>query len=391
MPFVHSTVRTNGDISICCQSNQATIEEQHKYNINSSSIDTFWQSEYLANTRKKLLAGEVLPECERCYKCEDQNITSLRQIRNAEYNIVQPKHAEKIIKYLGYDNLNTPIDFEIQITNLCNLKCIMCNEYESSTLLTENKLLKIAKSNQKDYEWNEDAIEHIKELFYTETTRHINIRGGEPFVVPQIKDILVTAINNGTAKKISLHITTNATRFDKDWIDILNEYKEVRLMCSIDAVDKLSEYIRFGSNWESIKSNISLMRQVKNANIVIIATLQNITMLGLSDLVKWTQSERLFLILTIVTVPAFFQIDVLPTELHKKAHDQLVVARNNLIDSALIPELDNIISRLENIESAYQTPRWDEFKQYVGMRESLRHNSIFTVIPELEEYWNEKP
>jgi hypothetical protein len=213
------------------------------------------------------------------------------------------------------------------------------------------------------------------------------LRGGEPFMVPQIKEILLSSIASGTAKHIKLHISTNCTKFDESWIDILSNFKEVRMMCSLDATDELLEYIRFGSNWQLIQNNINLMRKISNVNIVVNAVLQNTNLLGIDKLINWCQAEKLFLQFESVTMPRYFQTDVLPKELHKLAKERLLTAQQNLQDSKLILNLPSIIEALD-CESQYLKEPWQEFTKNIAMRESIRGNSLAAVVPELAEYIN---
>jgi MoaA/NifB/PqqE/SkfB family radical SAM enzyme len=381
LPFVHTAIHTNGDIKLCCYA-----KEPAHYNIKHDVLDDYWNSDYLTQVRQRMLNGKELSECINCYSIEQRGMTSLRQTSNQEYSIIQIKHASKLIDYLGYSTLHEPIDVEIQLTNLCNLKCIMCNESESSAILSENKLLNIAVYDQKTFNWNDEAINKIKQLFDTPNERLINIRGGEPFVIPQIFDILKSAVENDTAKNIKLHITTNCTKFNQKWVDILQEFKDVRIMLSLDATGALSEYIRFGSNWDTVVENINIMQTIKNAHFVVYATIQNISLLGLDKLITWCQRRKLFLQFGVVDLPSYFQLEVYPSKLHQQALDQLLTARDQLIDKKLVSDLDMLIEKLKNIESKYQTKAWDEFIKNIKMRESIRNNNIIDVIPELQEY-----
>jgi organic radical activating enzyme len=385
VPFVHSCIHTNGDITLCCVS-----REKSEYNIKTSDIGQWWNSEYLQSVRQRLLNGEELTECRSCYELEQRGFSSQRHQRNLEYKIIHPDYADKIIDYLGYDNLESPADIEIELTNLCNLKCIMCDETESSAIMSENKKLKIAVHDQSEFSWDEATIDKIKNLFNVRDSKLINIRGGEPFMVPQIKDILLDSIATGSSKNIKLHISTNCTKFDQEWVEILDQFKEIRMMCSLDAVDRLSEYIRYNSDWNIVKENIKLMRTIKNVNIVVNATVQNISLLGLDQLIAWCQKENLFLLLNILQDPRYLQIDVLPAQLHVQALDLLVKAKINLSNPKLVNNLDNLINVLEQIDSAHGSQYWDDFLKNIRLRESIRNNSILDVVPELKNYINAK-
>ena len=139
-PFTATCVRTDGAITLCCKS-----IEQSQHNLKSSSIDGWWSSDFVKEVRTQLLNGQQPASCQICFDQEKSGITSLRQTINADYKIFG-QYAEKTLRYLGYPT-HLPGDVELQLTNLCNLKCLMCSETESSSILSENKILKINKKN----------------------------------------------------------------------------------------------------------------------------------------------------------------------------------------------------------------------------------------------------
>jgi sulfatase maturation enzyme AslB (radical SAM superfamily) len=192
----------------------------------------------------------------------------------------------------------------------------------------------------------------------------------------------------GSSKNIKLHISTNCTKFDQEWVEILDQFKEIRMMCSLDAVDQLSEYIRYNSDWNEIKENIKLMRTIKNVNIIVNATIQNINLLGLDQLIAWCQKENLFLLFNILQNPRYLQIDVLPAELHNQALNLLVKAKQNLSNPELVNNLDNLIDVLRQIKSVHGSQYWNDFLKDIQLRESVRNNSILDVVPELKNYIN---
>jgi MoaA/NifB/PqqE/SkfB family radical SAM enzyme len=373
LPFVHTTVQTNGDFTLCCRSTQS-----HDYNIKANTIEEWWSSEYLTDVRDKMLKGQSVTACEVCYQVEERNITSHREKKNKEYKILNTDHSEKIVKHLKYDQLTSPIDLEVHMTNLCNLKCLMCNEVESSTILVENKQLGIARHNAQDYVWNEFATAQIRELFSSTTRKHVDFRGGEPFMVPELREILELAATNGTAKNISLNLTTNCTKFGDDWIDLLNQFEKVRFMCSVDATGELLEYIRYGSKWETIKDNISKMRNVNNVDMMINATIQNLNVLGFADLFKWCEEEQLVLNVEPLLYPIYYQVNNLPYEVRMTAIEQL--QQLNSTDVKLIELIEYL-----KIDAGHE--QWQMFVSNIKLRESVRGNSIIKVIPQLKAHF----
>jgi len=132
------------------------------------------------------------------------------------------------------------------------------------------------------------------------------------------------------------------------------------------------------------------MQSIKNVNVIVNATVQNINLLGLDQLITWCQKENLFLLLTILQNPRYLQIDVLPAQLHNQALDLLVKAKTNLSNPEIVSNLDNLINVLRQIKSVHGSQYWDDFLININLRESIRNNSILDVVPELKNYINVK-
>ena len=88
-PWVHACIRTNGNITLCCQSNEIP-----QHNLKTSSIDEWWTSNFLSEIRTKILNGEEVSSCVACYEIEKNGSVSLRQKSNQEYKIFE-QYAKK--------------------------------------------------------------------------------------------------------------------------------------------------------------------------------------------------------------------------------------------------------------------------------------------------------
>lgn len=135
-----------------------------------------------------------------------------------------------------------PLRLGIVLTNLCNLRCIMCHEdrYRGTDTLPKSSLKKI-----------NEVLPYI-EL--------INWQGGEIFCVGYMKEIFREFLNY---PYIQHNITTNGLLIDKDWAEILINLK-VSLSFSIDSVTKDTyEYIRRGAKFERLIENINLLNDME--------------------------------------------------------------------------------------------------------------------------------
>ena len=71
-------------------------------------------------------------------------------------------------------------------------------------------------------------VEKIKEWVKTKP-RLINLRGGEPMMVPEIKEILKWALDNNLLDSTEVHITTNGTKLDSEWLELLQSINKLRV------------------------------------------------------------------------------------------------------------------------------------------------------------------
>jgi hypothetical protein len=121
--FSHNT----GSYNVCCwakrESNNLT-----KYKTKDTSPFQFFLSKEMNDIREKMLNGKKISICQNCYD-EEKNIGySVRTNKIKQYKTL-PKTVEKV-------NLKLRI-----FGNYCNLSCVMCHPYNSSTRKKELNLI----------------------------------------------------------------------------------------------------------------------------------------------------------------------------------------------------------------------------------------------------------
>lgn len=354
-PFVHSLIDTKGEYRPCCRYSGST-----GHNIKTHTLEQWWSSDYLADLRQRMLTNQKVPECWRCYRQEQQGAESFRQSSNREW----------ITKSQVNDY---PEDWEIQITNLCNLKCLMCNAWSSSQVLLENNMIFGTVDDQRDYEWNAAQIDEIRKMFAT--GKSFVIRGGEPFIVPWLRHMV-----GEIKERKSFLINTNATKFDEQWFDILSRH-DVKISLSIDGFDSLNHYIRYPSDWQTIVRHIDIMRQLPGVNIFINTCVQNLNVLALDRLLSWAFDQNLFVNLDVLTYPRYLEPACLPESLRSLALQRL----SNLPDHVIAN-----CRGIDGVHACLQTKdlsEWDGFVQYITRKDQHRHNHIVDYIPEMSGYF----
>ena len=213
-------------------------------------------------------------------------------------------------------------------------------------------------------------------------TKSVTIRGGEPFLIPQIKKAMLDVIRTNRASLIDLQIVTNCTEFDIEWVNILEKFKSIWMICSIDAVGDRYEFIRYGATWNKVDKNIDLIKTIKNVNITINTVIQNINLLGIPDLLAWAEQKDLYINLSRIQDPAWLTIDTLPVAIKQMAIEEL-----NKLSYSRAENLSGIIKYLKESTQTDQQ-LWDEFSRLITLKDNHRKTDFKNTFPEFYKYFN---
>jgi molybdenum cofactor biosynthesis enzyme MoaA len=362
LPFAHVNVRTDGFYQICCYH-----ENDHGINISQHDHNQWSSSKYVDQVREAFQQDQRHLGCAACWHREDQGHSSMRERTRKEYQI------------LGHKEFDTKIvNVEIQVGNLCNLKCIMCNEHESSAFLAENTQLGIATSTQSQYRWSQHAFENLTKLLDA-GPRVLNIRGGEPFYNKDLLRICQNLSLN-VCQRTLLHITTNATVWNQEWHDVLAKFKLVRIMFSVDATEDLFEYIRFPADWTTVDRNISAICKLANVNPVIHCVAQNLNISSISSVIKYAKSKGIFLQLDLLTKPDFLQINNLPQWHKQQAMDHIDKTITQHSNEPFITDLKSAREILNQHD--FDPANWQRFVNFISPRDRIRGNDYRIFLKE---------
>lgn len=247
-------ISTKGRTKPCCHAK--TIDSWKS----TDFLDGINQERF--NESRKLLDEGFFPEeCETCKVNEEQGFVSprLKSIRLDEYNLNEP-------------SLKT---LDVKFNNTCNLGCIMCSPESSSILESlyknqnrNNIPLFLNDSHQKlsNFKFREEDKKKFIKKAAEDGLEELKVTGGEPFASIDFIEILNWLYNNGYSKNMTLSITTNGTKFNKNLIKILSTFKRLKINISLDGTGKVYDYIRKGSNWDKIYHNLTMFSDFKKNN-----------------------------------------------------------------------------------------------------------------------------
>lgn len=211
------------------------------------SIFEIWNSETIKELRKSLDNYSFEHGCHLCKnKLLQQKFT---QVYARRYDYLTPTLN------------NFPTSIEIQLSNKCNLNCIMC-------VVTKDNHSKIEIKKFRTY--LQDAIPYLKNASFS---------GGEPFFIDEYFDIWEDFSNLNPDCRIS--VNTNATILNDKVKAILNKLS-FNISVSVDGLTKDTfENIRLNSNKDKVYENLEYLMQYAREkktffNVKICALNQNI-------------------------------------------------------------------------------------------------------------------
>ena len=246
-PYTSMFFARNGKVSPCYAS----------YNDNSSSIDNasihdIWFKGSFAKIREEHNNCDFETTCQFCNKLMLQKSYGSLLINKYEH------YAFSKSKY--------PTIMEFELSNKCNLSCIMCDSNLSSSI-EKNKKDDITDNKHYDKSFIEQLDEFIPHLQLAEFT------GGDPFMIKEYYEIWdkIAKIN----PKCHILITTNANTMNPKIEHLLNTHKNIHFNVSIDSLEKENyENIRRGGKFEYALHNIDIFidycrKNKTNLNILV--------------------------------------------------------------------------------------------------------------------------
>mgnify|MGYP006267054845 CR=1 FL=1 len=420
-PFLELSTNPGGHLKPCCYytSPLYTPEQKVISIFNGDTFDSTWNSEALISVRKQMHQGSIPKECTTCVRDGDASmrVRSIYEYKNDIDALIAVKEAIDN----NYVSKTPPSILELKPSNLCNLKCIMCNSYDSSQVAKELKELSEKFGGIKVYtgrfieispvpgiiennnawddvdqpEWSDNEIiwENFKKL--APHLKVLSFAGGEPTLMPFVIKALNYCVDNGYAKNITVFISSNFTNLNKTFFNLMPEYKKFELIASIDGYGKINDYARFPSKWNQISKNYIEAKQYMihpNVKILTNITVGLLNIVDLVDLLNWIEeraeeypyfNEWPYNI-NLIASPREQHISLLPDNLKELAIQQLT---NYLATSRILKEchgLDSKIHLLINELKKQGSPEvFNIFKNRINVLDNHRNINIKNYIPKL--------
>lgn len=218
----------------------------------------------------------VLPfdHCETCLKQEQAGQQSMRQ------GYMELHHG------VTYDNSLQYLDVNIDYT--CNLACMTCGPYSSTTWRKELGIKNLSVRP------NMDNFLKIFDALDLSALKEIRFWGGEPFLTRTHEQILRVIDSKVDVSGIKLMYNTNGThQINRRTRELLEKFKFVRISFSIDAIGQKFEYLRYPGCWSQVQDNLLWWREnlPHNSMLSLTVTASIFNVLYLNEVFDWKQNN----------------------------------------------------------------------------------------------------
>jgi MoaA/NifB/PqqE/SkfB family radical SAM enzyme len=390
LPWIHIHTSPTGRAMPCC------ISKMFVSGVGDSTKDSLIEivnSQTMNQIRSDMLSDKPVKFCEQCYDHEDQNISSFRQGMNNDYG----RYYDEVINDTNSDGTLNNFKmryFDIRFSNICNMKCRTCGSDYSSQWEQEDKkhrpvLAKILPKNDRE-DFLQEVLTHID---------HIDVAyfaGGEPLITEQHYIMLEEMIKRGRTN-ISLRYNTNLSNLkfkDKDLLSLWKKFTNgISIYASLDHYGAKAEYIRKGTDWGQIESNLKIIRSLDyiNSNINTVVSLYNYT--SINEFYEYLIKKNLYSpkdsIYSLYNMHSPLQLasHVLPFEfkqLGREKIDKLKTYMTNLnFNSNIVNVLSNVIKWTESKDTWIEQK--DHFKKFTQEVDQARNEDFTKVFPELSK------
>jgi MoaA/NifB/PqqE/SkfB family radical SAM enzyme len=378
LPFIHQEKKFNGTFHVCCYGDQLQSDSK-----NDNSLQSF-NSKKMFEIRSAMASGKRHEACNFCYKQEDKGIISPRHRENNTWFNWSDTHLaiEKCLNNFADNNEMRPISYDLRYSNTCTLKCRMCNSSSSSSINAEYK--KINHLWPEKF-WNADNPRINHDIEFHADIQKIYLAGGEPLVEPLNLELLESAAEYNP--NLVILINTSLNLVNDRFFNVLNKFKYLTLVVSIDGTYRINDYIRNGSNFEIVKQNI---KKLEHHDIMFSTCVSMYNIFNIKNLIQFINDEfSEYAVnhgINLVNDVEELGIENVPYELRpaliNELHEALTIAKKFPAEG-----LQNCILTLS--QDNFDQSKFDNFIRYTNILDKSRNESIIDVVPQLAKYFNE--
>ena len=142
-PWTHTYLSPQTERRLCCASREPAQNFEQYIDTASGTgkyipitLDQHWNSEHMKSVRRRMIAGETLPECE---VCNDKLLNT--SVYRTYFDHLFGHKLDQVYESTDADGYTTmqPVSWDYRFSNLCNFKCRTCGDMLSSAWESEQR------------------------------------------------------------------------------------------------------------------------------------------------------------------------------------------------------------------------------------------------------------
>lgn len=356
-PFKSLRFSQSGNVLACCFNRGYSLGKYPENNLHD-----IWFGDKISNLRKHIDHNDLTLGCNEC----------LRRIQNKYFALSGAYQYD----YLSdYPKSKYPSMLDFEISNTCNLECVMCLGENSSSIRLNRDHLPACQQH-----YDENFVEQLKEFIpYLSEAR---FSGGEPFLIPLYYDIWerISAIN----PKTKISILTNATILNDKIISLLSK-GNFNVSVSFDSFNKDTyEKIRKNADFNTALKNLEYFQTYsknKNTGFNLNVCPMRYNWAEIPSIVRYCNEKEISLILHTVTFPPLESIWALDS---KKLKEILNTLEKEDFDSINSVSNKNLSAYHQFI---HQIKKWiNESESFEQRKKDLDGKTENELIELFEQY-----
>ena len=275
-PWTHTYLSPQTERRLCCASREPAQNFQQYIDTAAGTgqyipitLEQHWNSDHMQSVRRRMMAGETLPECDVC----NSKLLNTDVYRSYFNQLFGHKYKQVVEQTdaTGYTTMK-PVSWDYRFSNLCNFKCRTCGDMLSSAWESEQRQHNMVNWEDPKNNWMKPEIKHEIEQFQTtqieaefaaavedHRVEEVYWVGGEPLMYEQHWRYMQRIIELGDGPNVYARYNTNLSRTRYRGIDlyhdILCRLRDWQVCASIDGTGAIGEYIRTGLDYTEWLAN----------------------------------------------------------------------------------------------------------------------------------------
>lgn len=275
-PWTHTYLSPQTERRMCCASREPAQNFTQYIDTATGTghyqpltLDDHWNSEHMRSVRRRMMAGETLPECA---VCNDKLLNTdvyrdyFNKLFEHKYRDAMAQTTEDGTTYMR------PVSWDYRFSNYCNFKCRTCGDMLSSAWEVEQRVYNMIDWSDSNNSWLKPDIRkqifefqrsQVEQEFHDAVERHdieeVYWVGGEPLMFEQHWTYMKRIIELGDGRRVYARYNTNLSQINYKgtnlFTDILAHLRDYQICASLDGTGIIGEYIRTGLKYDQWLEN----------------------------------------------------------------------------------------------------------------------------------------